>query len=770
MSDTDATDPYTENKLKLIPPGHKYSVRLGNHSTGAEAEGLSYTLTVDANNSLFIYKFAVVLEDPSHSEPEQPRFQIRVKDQNDQIIDECTEYTVVAAASIPNFQSVGEIRWRDWTTVGLDLSPYIGQTVTIELMTGDCSQGGHFGYAYFVAQCAPMELTANYCPGSNTATIYAPEGFASYLWDSGATTRSETVIAPEEDQVFSCELTSVTGCKAKLSAVMSIVITHADFKNDSCTNTITFSNLSTVNIGELDYLWDFGDGTASTEENPVHVYSTAGKYDVTLTATSKTVGCVDVITKNINVILDINVQDILACAKSTPILTASSTADNVVFSWYEDSEYSNLILQNNSMQTDELIADTEFYVEVSKNNCKLRDTLKITVLPLPDLHVKDTAICYNETATLTASSSDAVSINWYNDSDYSDIIVPSISFTTENLESSTVFYVEATSADGCIMRDSSHVVVNPLPDLTVKDTTVCSEIMTMFSVSSQNAASIMWYSDAIYSNIIAQTSSHETMLTVDTAFYIEALSNEGCSKKDTMDISVIKHPMVVAMNDMYLCYGEEATLSVLESDGTLSWDVNPTTVRPLHSQDYIVKASRQFCPDVYDTVTITVGDSLYIYPPDLPSYRASADYNQQINSNAQSPIYTLVGGNLPFGLSLYSSGNLSGNPYSDELTSVFTVQVEDNHKCTTTYEYSLEKEFYMPKVFTPNGDGINDIFMKGYKIIIFDRLGLEIFRGDDGWDGTYKNKPAPPDIYFYLITREIENGKTKIHTGYIGIR
>jgi gliding motility-associated-like protein len=71
---------------------------------------------------------------------------------------------------------------------------------------------------------------------------------------------------------------------------------------------------------------------------------------------------------------------------------------------------------------------------------------------------------------------------------------------------------------------------------------------------------------------------------------------------------------------------------------------------------------------------------------------------------------------------------------------------------------------FVPKAFSPNGDGINDVFMKGYKVIIFDRLGINIFTGDDGWDGTYKGQPAAEDIYFYILYYNDSSVK-----GYVGI-
>jgi gliding motility-associated-like protein len=410
---------------------------------------------------------------------------------------------------------------------------------------------------------------------------------------------------------------------------------------------------------------------------------------------------------------------------------------------------------------------------VVKNEYGTMDTIRTSVtidLAEPDLQVKDTAVCYGETVTLSASSSDAVLLQWYSDSNYSDLISQGGSFTTSILKSDTAFYVEAVSADGCISRDTVHItVLFLLPVLTVKDTTVCFGAVALFTVSSQNASSLTWFSDAAYSDAVNHTPSYETVVIFDTVFYIEALSDKGCSVKDKMNISVTTLPAVVAMDDVYLCYGEEITLSVLESEGTVSWNVDPITVRPLHSQDYIVTASKPFCPDSHDTVMVTVGDSLYIYPAKLPDYSAHAEYEQQIGSNAQSPTFTLAGGSLPFGLNLYYLGNISGHASSDATTSVFTVKVEDEHNCATTREYILEKEFSPPKVFTPNNDGINDYFMKGYKVAIFDRFGMEIFKGDDGWDGTYKNKLAPHDIYFYKITHESIDGKIKINTGYVGI-
>jgi gliding motility-associated-like protein len=511
-------------------------------------------------------------------------------------------------------------------------------------MTGDCSQGGHFGYAYFVAHCAPMLLEATYCPGSDTAIVAAPEGFASYLWNNGTTTRTDTIIPPKEDSTFSCVLTSVTGCQATLHTIMKVSILNSDFEHDSCTNTVSFSNLSTLNIGAFTYLWDFGDGTLSTEKNPIHVYPAAGTYTATLIASSALVGCPDTTTKNINVILDLNAHSDSICAQSTVLLLASTTAPNAMLAWYQDVGYSTLIIEKDSLQTTTLITDTVFYLEVSKDNCKLRDTITVTVYPLPNLPVANIAVCYDSTAILTVPVMQSVSLTWYSDSLYSNIIVHAPSFETSKLRADTVFYVEALSVEGCISRDTIRVAVYPLPDLTVNPIAVCYDSMAVLTASSVHAVLLTWYSDANYTNIITHAASFTTTtLQNDTAFYIEALSVDGCISRDTVRVSLYPLPDL-SVRDTAVCYGSTIALTASSRDSvTFTWysDANYTTIL-IHAASFTtsaLQADTVFYIEALsvdgcisrDTVRVTV------YPlPDLSVRDTAVCYGETIILTASS--------------------------------------------------------------------------------------------------------------------------------------
>ncbi len=92
---------------------------------------------------------------------------------------------------------------------------------------------------------------------------------------------------------------------------------------------------------------------------------------------------------------------------------------------------------------------------------------------------------------------------------------------------------------------------------------------------------------------------------------------------------------------------------------------------------------------------------------------------------------------------------------------------EDNVATVSVSESQLQ----MPNAFSPNGDGINDIYKakSGYQSLvefhgyIFNRWGQKLFEWTDpaeGWDGTYKGKAVKDGVYFCLVKAKGADGKT----------
>ena len=83
---------------------------------------------------------------------------------------------------------------------------------------------------------------------------------------------------------------------------------------------------------------------------------------------------------------------------------------------------------------------------------------------------------------------------------------------------------------------------------------------------------------------------------------------------------------------------------------------------------------------------------------------------------------------------------------------------------------------FFPNAFTPNNDGLNDVFkpsgmgMNAYDFVIFNRWGERIFETDNinkGWDGNFKGEPAQQDNYVYHATAKGESGRIYYYSGNI---
>ena len=208
--DTAQRDPRTGSQLRTIPEGYTSSVRLGNWSTNyfsPEAEGVIYSLFVDtANFELLLLRYAAVLQDPIHAYSDQPRFRMELLDTNYNIIDSaCTSADFIADQSLGWNIADDGVLWKDWTSVGVDLSSHAGEQVYFRLTTYDCNEGSHYGYAYFTLECKKKDMNSASCGEVDSNTLAAPEGF-HYRWytsESFATVSTEQVITgPSQDITY----------------------------------------------------------------------------------------------------------------------------------------------------------------------------------------------------------------------------------------------------------------------------------------------------------------------------------------------------------------------------------------------------------------------------------------------------------------------------------------------------------------------------------------------------------------------------------------
>ncbi|MBB6611939.1 gliding motility-associated C-terminal domain-containing protein [Pontibacter sp. Tf4] len=132
-----------------------------------------------------------------------------------------------------------------------------------------------------------------------------------------------------------------------------------------------------------------------------------------------------------------------------------------------------------------------------------------------------------------------------------------------------------------------------------------------------------------------------------------------------------------------------------------------------------------------------------------------------------------------------SSKTVQGNRHTEQLANeqeqVFRYRIKAT-SATGEVTYSnnetikLELVLFIPSGFTPNGDGLNDVFeVKGKR---FERFALRVLNGAgqvvytsadraQGWDGTYNGKAQPAGSYAYEVTVTLQDGTTKRRTGTV---
>lgn len=355
-----ATDPRTDNQLNVLPPCESYSVRLGNWKNGSQGESISYDFQVDTNVAdIVLLKYAAVLQNPGHSASTQPRFRFELLNQNNQLIDpECGTADFIASENLGwNVCNGGNLLWKDWTTVGTDVSAYHGQTIRVRLTTYDCNHGGHYGYAYFTLNCKKKAIVAETCGNSLMSTYTAPIGF-DYRWyyqsdpsTTVSTEQSATVAIVGGSDALCCWCSSIgnPNCGFEMSTTLTsrYPLAQFSFSRDSCANSYTFHNESTISNDGITplgtgepcdlYYWDFGDGTTSVMINPSHEYAVPGTYEVTLIATINHDQCQDTVRDTVVILPNVPVitGDFDICRGDSTTLYASGGLND--YEWLQGS-------------------------------------------------------------------------------------------------------------------------------------------------------------------------------------------------------------------------------------------------------------------------------------------------------------------------------------------------------------------------------------------------------------------------------------------------
>ncbi|MEZ4887318.1 MAG: PKD domain-containing protein [Chitinophagales bacterium] len=404
-------------------------------------------------------------------------------------------------------------------------------------------------------QCTPLDVTFN-----NLSNSFGTD--ATYTWDMG---NGDTIVVENtnelnytyigeyiiSDTTFYITLTVENACSTAVSIDSVKVkptpqVQFGPKVTKVCSGTpLDFNNIT---IGNPDYfIWDFGDGTGSTEVNPPpHAYFT-GEEDTTyilqLIAGNEcgtdTVQW-DILVKPNTVESFFNTSVIEGCVPLTVDFQDFST-DGVNLYWdFGDGNFSNEETPSNTFEE----AGTYTTMLIADNNCAFDTSFQvIEVLPQPTIEgfVFKEIACVGESVVFSATTNDAISsYTWYfAEEDSSFQTAPTYIFTTPGTKEITLVIVSALNECPNTYTTSIEVIDRPIPVFETVPAFGCSPLEVQLVNLSENSVAYEWnFGDG--SSSIEVNPSHTFFSTTDTIFIVTLISTNAANCQDS-----VKHPVTV---------------------------------------------------------------------------------------------------------------------------------------------------------------------------------------------------------------------------------
>lgn len=600
------------------------------------------------------------------------------------------------------------------------------------------SQAGTYSVTVYKNGCSKTEaVTVNvnqlsvaisgnrtFCSGQST-TLVAEGAFDSLRWNNGVTTNFITITEAGTYTVTAYQ----NGCSASANTTVSEQQVDIHISGDS-THCRGVNNMLTA-VGQFDSVrWSTGETT------PNITITTAGTYSVVAFLN----GCFAETNIDVSeILLDLVLEgDQVICGGTTATISANGQFDSVRWS----NNATTPTIQVNSQGT--------YTVTAYSGKCSISGQFTVSRVSIEYvLPKKEDTICPGDTAKFILFAGDL-----------GLVAVDTFSFISPG-----TYDIEFQTPNCGIYRNIVTVYPRQIEKPAISGgVSICGQQTTTLDAGI-GFDSYLW---------LPNRETTQTITTGNTGTYIVTGFKGRCFASDTVVVQSAPLPPSFNLgNDTTYCNNFSRILST--GDATTVWSTGATaaTITVTGAGTYVATITNA-CGFTSDTIIIKLANS--------PILNLGND-TTICNSN----------------LILHAPLNMASYLWNTQETSssitvntdgTYWVVVTDSNHCQAVDSIAIGNncmhDVWIPTAFSPNGDGINDVFMVRSsgnfitvkKMLIYDRWGQLLFSAYDvpandvskGWDGTYKGKTAQLEAYGFVIeTEDASVGMKKTYKGNVTI-
>jgi gliding motility-associated-like protein len=641
----------------------------------------------------------------------------------------------------------------------------------------------------FISQPAqPILLQTTIIPGdcgngAGAASVLTTGGTAPYTYSWNSTPIQTTQVANNlQAGTYTVTVTDANGCIQTADATLEnyepVTALVQSVSPVTCFGGNDGAVSLTVSGGETPYVYQWGTGPQSNLPNNLP----AGTYNMTIIDVNGCTGLVNFIIPQPDQLIASAIAQDVDCfndADGRVILTVNGGIEPYSFDW------SNGL---NTLANDNLTAGVYSCVITDLNGCTVNVQAEVEqpeeLVAVLDVNSPGcSGISDGSLEAIASGGSGFYTYQWSTGQQ-----APAIDGLAPGQYS-----VNVIDENACMVQLSAELTAAVAFSIYLEgDTLICEGDQSVIEASASGIHNVFSYTwDHGVTGPLFAANPQET-----TTYYVTVQDSLGCLGYESITVHVNENPSLqILADDTSGCAPFCAKLSAESETATFyNWTIgdslffNGPSAIPCFDTPGIYPV-RLLVKDAAGCTSQTTWDQLIeVYPSPVAAFVPSpteTTLDQPIinftNESQGASEYTYFFGDPDESLVMLANTAFS---YKDTGSFEVTLQVGNEFGCTdqavNTIHIGGFKAFYVPKAFTPNADGINDVFLPkasgfaadGFEMRIFDRWGHEVFYSNSwekGWDGTIDGVPVPVDLYVCKIRYYDKAGNGNDHIGAVTV-